>query len=124
MKNDNKEPLSAEENEKLNELSYKYVKQRHPNIKGQIRHKLAHAYREGAAAELESLKKEREWIPVSERLPEHYGSVLGKTNLGFYRVTWKDRSTKEFDVMELNEDCGEHYICWIELNSLNALPNQ
>lgn len=57
------------------------------------------------------------WISVDERLPDHFKNVLAFTNNGFIRITWIDRGSMHFDVMELREEIGEHYTHWQPLPS-------
>lgn len=52
------------------------------------------------------------WISVEERLPDHFRNVLAATGKGFIRITWIDKGTMLFDVMELREEVNDHYTHW------------
>lgn len=68
--------------------------------------------------------KQGEWISVEDRLPDNFKSVLAATNKGMLRITWIDRGTRLFDVMELNEYQQEQYTHWMPLPQPPKFPQE
>lgn len=53
------------------------------------------------------------WISVKDKLPEHFGSLLGFTKSKRTLITWIDKGTKTFDFHCIDDD--DEFTHWMPL---------